>query len=36
MAQIIDGKLISKKVREEIAADVAAFKEKYNLQLIAK
>ena len=30
MAQIIDGKLISKKVREEIAADVAVFKEKYN------
>ncbi|MBR2335925.1 MAG: bifunctional methylenetetrahydrofolate dehydrogenase/methenyltetrahydrofolate cyclohydrolase FolD [Clostridia bacterium] len=30
MATIIDGKLISKKVREEIAADVAVFKEKYN------
>ena len=30
MATIIDGKLISKKVREEIAADVASFKEKYN------
>ena len=30
MATVIDGKLISKKVREEIAADVAAFKKKYN------
>lgn len=30
MATIIDGKLISKKVREEIAADVAVFKDKYN------
>ncbi len=30
MARIIDGKAISQKVREEIAADVAAFREKYN------
>ena len=30
MTTIIDGKLISKKVREEIAADVALFKERYN------
>ena len=29
MAQIIDGKAISREVRGEIAADVAAFKEKY-------
>lgn len=29
MAQIIDGKAISKQVREEIAADVAEFKKKY-------
>ena len=29
MAQIIDGKLISRQVREEIAADVVRFKEKY-------
>lgn len=30
MAQIIDGKAISKQVREEIAAEVVKFKEKYN------
>ena len=30
MAQIIDGKAISKQVREEIATDVVAFREKYN------
>ena len=30
MAQIIDGKAISKLVREEIAAEVVRFKEKYN------
>ncbi len=30
MAQIIDGKLISKQVREEIAAEVVAYKAKYN------
>ena len=30
MAQIIDGKAISKLVREEIAAEVVNFKEKYN------
>ena len=30
MAQIIDGKAISKQVREEIAAEVVNFKEKYN------
>ena len=30
MAQIIDGKAISKQVREEIAADVIKFNEKYN------
>ena len=30
MAQIIDGKAISKLVREEIAAEVVKFKEKYN------
>ena len=30
MATVIDGKLISKQVREEIAADVAVFREKYN------
>ena len=30
MAKIIDGKAISKEVREEIAADVVKFKEKYN------
>ena len=30
MAKIIDGKAISKQVREEIAADVAAFKAKYD------
>lgn len=30
MAQIIDGKAISRQVREEIAADVVKFKEKYN------
>ena len=29
MAQIIDGKAISKQVREEIATDVVSFKEKY-------
>lgn len=29
MAQIIDGKAISKQVREEIAAEVVSFKEKY-------
>lgn len=29
MAQIIDGKAISKQVREEIAAEVASFREKY-------
>ena len=29
MAQIIDGKAISKQVREEIAAEVISFKEKY-------
>ena len=28
MAQIIDGKAISKQVREEIAAEVISFKEK--------
>ena len=30
MAQIIDGKAISKQVREEIASEVVKFKEKYN------
>ena len=30
MAQIIDGKAISRQVREEIAAEVVSFKEKYN------
>ena len=30
MAQIIDGKAISRQVREEIAAEVVKFKEKYN------
>ena len=30
MAQIIDGKKISRQVREEIAAEVVKFKEKYN------
>ena len=30
MAKIIDGKAISKQVREEIAAEVVKFKEKYN------
>ena len=30
MANIIDGKAISKLVREEIAAEVVKFKEKYN------
>lgn len=30
MAQIIDGKAISRQVREEIAADVVRFKEKYD------
>ena len=29
MAQIIDGKAISKQVREEIASEVASFREKY-------
>ncbi len=30
MAQIIDGKAISRQVREEIAAEVVSFREKYN------
>ena len=34
MAKIIDGKAISRQVREEIAADVVEFKRKYILETV--